>query len=243
MRKIFLAVIILGAAAVLAGCKKDNGDKGGGGGGSTARIHTRYSETAGDTSTFTYEYNMDGKLTKLVHSKAGQEDYVQLYVYSAGRVEYLLPSASDTIRSTYFLNSQGLADSSVSEFGESVTRFSYDANGYLIRGVRSNMGHDFLAATYSIAGGNLVSIANDPPVNYTETYTYTDKVNTIGNENTGQGWMGKQSVNLMATQHIEPSNYNSSFTYEFDSLGRVSSYVQVSGSGSSSVTKYTITYY
>jgi YD repeat-containing protein len=59
----------------------------------------------------------------------------------------------------------------------------------------------------------------------TITYNYyMDKVNTIGNHNAGMQWRGKQSFNLLSSE----ASYNNGaistiyYTYDFDSLGRVS---------------------
>jgi hypothetical protein len=124
---------------------------------------------------------------------------------------------------TYILNSSGYPSkkyiqSSTGDYTDSIS-MTYDSDGYILSSSTISFGYTS-KYTFTWSNGNLISKQDSTGLNF-ERYTYyTDKINTVGNENKGMFFLGMKSKNLV-------KNYSGSIggsidhSYEFDTRNRV----------------------
>lgn len=166
-----------------------------------------------------YEYDQQGRQVGSSTSNTTEK-----YVYEPGKVlmEIYWAQTNKTVNYTLVLNSRGLL-----EYQEgSSESFEYDAQGYLTQTISG--------ATFksTIEEGNLVryetwSSENGTPV-LTSVVTRTffkDKPNTIGKENTGLPFFGKQDRNPVKREtyynpKLELETYIT-YEYEYDAQNRI----------------------
>jgi hypothetical protein len=185
----------------------------------------------------TLEYDNLHRLKKLTELELGSiPDTILLTFtvdYSALRVfikQIISTSTNTSTTITYFLNSSGLADSSiyvnfVGPTDSTYQRYSYtynSANQLLTEGIKSA---DSLFGTiiYHYSTMNVDHIT-DVPSNQKELFFYSsDHYNTIGNENSGMLFLGKSCLNPLVkvkVDGISPDMAN--YSYEYDQLNRIS---------------------
>lgn len=167
----------------------------------------------------TYEYDLHGRQVG-----AATKNTAEKYVYEPGKVlmEIFWAETNKKVNYTLVLNSRGLMEH---QEGSSES-FEYDAQGYLIQTVSG--------ATFksTIEGGNLVRVEtwssqNGTPVLssvVTRTF-FKDKPNTIGMENTGLSFFGKQDRNPVQREtyynpKLELETYIT-YEYEYDAQNRI----------------------
>lgn len=156
-----------------------------------------------------FEYDSKGRLIKY-----NMDGIIFKYEYSDSKVINTFPSSQDTM--LYFLNADGLADST--NFGFT---YDFDENGYQI--------HQFYDTnnqwTFIIRNGNRSTakrIVSGVITNL--NYLYSQKNNTIGMENNGMSFLGKQNINLTSKEifHQIPNLPDTlDYSYEFDNKDRV----------------------
>jgi hypothetical protein len=166
-----------------------------------------------DGSVSAYSYDNQGRVTSLAITSTTSGNSNQQYTYGTNSVTQILQDGS-TIN--YTLNSNGYATSQVFKDNIGAVIFSlnntYDNEGHLLSSGSNGGG----TITNTWTDGNLTSDNNFGG----QTYTYlSTKDNTIGNENKGMKFLGKDSKNLRSTS----TSYGSTttFTYEYDSQNRV----------------------
>ena len=133
---------------------------------------------------------------------------------------------------SYVVNSSGLAVAAVEHINNGTVtyyQYTYDAQGYLVKEVRASAGGSIRdTIIHNWLNGNLVSriisYANDISSSYdsdVDNYTYfTDKANSISDENKGILFLGKSSKNLLKSINPgTPGEINIFYTY--DANGRV----------------------
>lgn len=207
-------LLLLTLLISVAGCKKDDDDKDNTPGG-LAKVKTyTLATTNGTPVTYTYTYNSDGKLaSELTDVNSGV-----YYSYSGNKI-----TTTDLNGDTLFVyttNSDGYIVIGVDPANTYTYEYNADWN------MTNNNGN---MATWG--DGNRLTANNGVNV-----YTYyTDKTNTVGNENKGQKYFGVDSKNLVHT--LTFSNFSTTtYTYEFDTQNRVTKRL-------SSNTTETYTYY
>lgn len=128
----------------------------------------------------------------------------------------------------YYLNADGLATSykRIGNNGsETFYAFTYDANRYRTFMVQEEDTSNY--KTYSINNGNVVYETSQSPIstgNYViNAIYYTDKTNTLTNDNYGRSFLGKSTKNLRkAEDWVTPNgDFSQQFFYAFDAEGRV----------------------
>ncbi len=128
----------------------------------------------------------------------------------------------DTLRDSrkYTLNEKGYV-----VYTESLDNKTIDTTYYDVNGFHKFTNNDQL----TIENGNLMKRIYTPEntnnESVIETYTYyMDKLNTIGLKNEGEIYWGKDSKNLIKTEKAYGAygDYSATYTYEFDTKGRVS---------------------
>jgi hypothetical protein len=244
--KFLLMVFILGLAGMTSCTKKDSDTPSPATPG-VPKIKTATEYYGTYEYSTAYRYDAAGRLTGGTYSDSGYfhvvygTGTVEINEYSsAGIMQY---------KTVYTLNSSGLAvsatgtdyykggvnrfrslwcrnilktissktDSSVS----STVTYEYDIEGYLIRETYYET-YDTTVFTYVVENGNTVSmsyIIYDIPMTFYYQYL-TDKTNTIGEQNMGITFLGKQDKNLI--QSIQYIYDTIAVSYEFDSKSRVS---------------------
>lgn len=171
------------------------------------------------TST-TYEYDRQGRIAK---SSNGEE--ITSYAYEPGKVFVNTYSVADKItrNDTILLNDNGLQ---MTFYGFTL---EYNAEGYLVsapelRAMPPSM------QTLTILNGNTVKSTPkfwNQSYMLTTTYKFRDSLNTIGRENKGITWCGKQDKNLLSEQFEltkttgRDYEWLYKYTYELDAKNRV----------------------
>jgi hypothetical protein len=178
----------------------------------------------------TYEYNEEGKLIK----QTMEMFYDVTFTYTANKIieNHQFEDPGHNYIHTYLLNEKGLATKSfiVNKSYRDTLEYRYDIEGYQIS---STMNRD-TAGKARIENGNIVSSTSykrDIKVYTTRNCEFLTNLNTIGTENQGFTWLGKQSKNLashgLVQGVIDGSRVESTenYTYEYDELGRVKKYM------------------
>jgi len=185
----------------------------------------------------TYTYDSLGR-----QIMAQIDTVVTTYGYGQGYVLKTITLAGQQFITDYTTNASGLATSDTKGYV-----YAYDNSGYLISKSYTGAG-SFDSITYTISGGNAITSVEhqaDSATNNVITTNYT-YLSTIDSRNFGLAFLGKANTNLISTvaitQTISGSSYtaNYTYTYSYDSRGRVSQ--QVINNGSASYIS-TYTYY
>ncbi len=195
-------------------------------------------EQGQNVDTFFYDSS-----ARCIKQAASDGSYVS-YVYSSGLVTRYHFNAGQTIASDttiYTLNSQGYVSS------DGTDSYTYDSAGYQTSRTLQPGGIGPLNFTDVWRNENLDSLHYETqPTGFFWAYTYfTDKINTIGNDNAGFGIWGKSSKNLLSSSvyKFAGSISTNDFTYEFDANNRVTKLTQTAtGSGTGSIV-VSYTYY
>lgn len=198
------------------------------------RVLTITTEEASDTSTATFAYNSAGQCTEAHLFTPGRR---VTYSYTSGQVlayRYNSPSTVPFDSIFYQLNSAGLVASD-----SKGNTFTYNDDGQLV--TTTNTTGYVLTNTW--ADGNMLASTDNTggdTTTYNWTY-YTDKPDT---RSMGLEWQGKRSKNLLSGYTLSSTSPGSitsthTFTYEFDSQGRVSKMTDTDGNGWLIVYRYT----
>lgn len=197
----------------------------------------------GSIDTTFFQYNSSGKLIKEINWSG-----YQILEYSGNTVTLKDYSEGGSIQSTeiFTLNSRGQAISSsyagkkkstegnyLSEGNFNTTyTYEYDNDGYLIRKMYPISESILDTVAYTIINGNETQAKY--PGNEYFNYTYTNTTNTIGRENEGITFLGKQSKNLVqSSTHTYQSHTSDpiTITYAYDNKGRVTIETSLGASG------------
>ncbi len=176
---------------------------------------TRYT---GIDTVFAYRnqffYDASGRLTLELTTQDGHTDTSAWYEYQSGKIK--------TRGADIILNDQGLA---VSSNAGIIFTWTYSPEGYMTKQVYEYQGGT-MTDTYTYVCYNQSRIVRLTQTSISSKYDttgniyYTDKANTIGNENHGIYFDGKQSNALIKT--ITRTNQPSlNLTYVFDGMNRV----------------------
>lgn len=267
MKKLsFCLVLVAICATLFSGCKKDDSDD------PASRVAgakiSKVTEYVNGKvySTDTYQYDGSGRLSKATYN-TGQSTTFEYIGSSVVVKDYSKDGSTDDNYGVFNLNSKGLA-TSVSNVQAGSTEkkakidtklgrnglfasvasddvdctYEYDNDGYQIRELWS----DNQDKNYVIANGNVVSSYGTWEWGYEETYELLkDKKNTIGYENMGIFFMGRQDANLRSSvtsknkdEYGKWHTYKDSYTYEYDSKNRVIKKTEIS-EGEQTSNRYT----
>jgi hypothetical protein len=155
----------------------------------------------------TFEYDSRGRCTSLTTDFNRLSD--TLTINYSGSIVIL---TEGTYKSTYTLDLNGLATMQIMPNNDTVF-YKYDESGYEVE--EKSRGDIF---TFGYLDGNKIHEShNSSTINYSFN---NDKVNTIGQENYGIAYLGKQNKNLIRS-YVDPSGITVTYSYEFDSKNRV----------------------
>ena len=199
MKTLFFAFFALATIALLPGCGCDYADTNIDNCVPKIKRITYYD--ANEPYSVGFAYNGDGLL-----SKKG----VISYSYQGDTMVMLSSGAY------YTLNEDGLAQYSNGNTEPRLYNREYDSDGRAVSEIEYPQ-----SISYTYEGDNLsIEHVVSSFASYDVQYTYyTDKENTIGNQNMGQPYLGKQSKNLAKT--ITGQGTPLEYTYDFYSNGNV----------------------
>ncbi len=210
MRSIYVIALCV-AIGMVWGCKKKN----------TTSINRLKTESSG----YNYFYDKYGRIIK----KSSGSD-VKIYTYYT---DSIIVSDTDLTKiiDKYYLNSQGLVDSSFEFYPPPSSRhkYYYNSENYLVKDAY----YDKYNAIYRIdshiiVNGNEVAyLIKSPGTAKYDTawvFTYdTSLINTIGNDYKGMNFYGKSSKNVLVKMESSPANISSTswYRYEYDKQNRI----------------------
>lgn len=211
MKTKLLFLALLSLMIVVSACKKSDDEEN-----NIPRIKTEVrSDKDGFNTVLRYEYDASGRLSKeTIGSKYSTYSYLPGMII---RNNYSLEALTGI--DTLILNKQGLVVS------DTLGTYEYNSQGYLVKLTIPNK-NDY---TYKTENGNTTQYVDNKDVDiYTfQTFDFNTQNNTIGNENKGKAWLGKQDINLPSYNIISRINspyatYSTvRYDYEFDNLKRV----------------------
>lgn len=229
-----LLVMALGLLCFTS-CSKDDSDSKP----EVIRLKTATSTIQNETSSMIFTYDKDNRMAKCLYGDASY-DTILYYADSVIVSSYIDPSTLYS-KTVYQLNSKGLAvtgectyflksSANVSVFSpfhfpnaSAIYTYEYDANGYMVEMTEIIEG---MTNTYNyvIENGNTVSrtmYIGSIPIQVDLTFD-TGKSNTIGDQNMGIDFRGKQDNNLMINITVPSlSSYSFNLVYEYDAKNRV----------------------
>ncbi len=199
MKTLFFALFALATMALMPSCGCDYADTNIDN--CVPKIKRITYHDANEPYAIAFLYNSDGLLSK------------------KGAISYSYQGDSMVVLSSgayYVLNDDGMADYSNGDIELYFDSMEYDSDGRAVSGM--NYGESI---TYTYDGDNLsVAHFESSFSTYDVNYTYyLDKENTIGNQNMGQPYLGKQSKNLVETMVGQGSSND--YSYDFYSNGNV----------------------
>ena len=203
----------------------------------------------------TYEYDSLGRVIRILNAygfynpNTGLEKGRHFLTYYKARwvIDSIAPlDPTHSQKKTYFLNAQGLADSSsfvarweagVSAYEYERTAYTYNANKNLIRSVTSKGWYDelgldtiWIAIDYTYTSGNLMSEhivekSGGTPTHRYITYEYYPSLDTRNIEAAVGAFKGKRSRNLLKGRHEQDLSgtvqIQDFFSYTINSSGKV----------------------
>ena len=195
----------------------------------------------GDTTSSIYYYDALNRIQR--RNDFGEYAFEVIWKYTKDKI-YLLRSDS-TVQSYFNIDSNGYATTpSIGHY-----EWEYDDQGYLIKQKEywSDLGTK--NDTYTYLCWNNVEIysegtdvsGNKVGGGKTTNYYYQDKVNTVGNENFGIYYFGKQNNCLVKRSEVTfQGNIDTlaSYQYEIDSLGRVTEEIKHYGYNETTTRKF-----
>ncbi|HLN73181.1 MAG TPA: hypothetical protein VK205_07790 [Prolixibacteraceae bacterium] len=178
------------------------------------------------TGTTTYEYDNLGRIAKISYNAGRYEkyNYVSDTLLFIEAYSNMVHYNTDTL----LLNSRGLVAAHHKK-----TAFEYDSEGFLVKSTTMNYPADI--KSYEVGEGNVLGYTFhqfDMGDNSETLSVYTcqyleNSVNTIGYENMGISFYGKQSKNLLSKSHLKiiytdfTREFDAAFSYQFDRYRRV----------------------
>ncbi len=157
-----------------------------------------------------FRYDSAGRLTLILVDEGGRLDTTETYSYYADSVVMNF--------ATFLLNKQGLAT-----FIPGLMTWEYNSDGYCTRETYSNTDSSFFLTnefTWSCFNRSQERDRTNNGVPVITNFRYYNKVNTIGNENHGKSFLGRQN-NALLQYGIREGDTKFTKTYIFDSLNRV----------------------
>jgi Domain of unknown function (DUF4595) with porin-like fold len=194
------------------------------------------------TSSTTYEYNSDGKVSKATDSRTGNY-YTISYSSTAIVIIQFDKNNKQGTSNSYILNSAGYIVKG--DYYGVVQTYEYDSQGYLMKLSYLSSGGGTFTTNYTYTDGNLTNIKSYDPLGklyYSASFDYyLDKTNTLGDDNSGstvvfipnQNLFGKGSKNLVKKLTLiinsTPAQTTiTDYTYTFDTKGNITRVVDSS---------------
>jgi hypothetical protein len=223
-----------------------------------------------------FSYDSSARIVKILFNEIYEaQQYYDTVIYSGSTIKLITYNNNKKFleQEVFTLNSNKLAVIMIDTLGDNkksarmnfttlnlleheANIYGYDGNGYQTLELSTNEygGTHRYDKTYS--NGNLVSstyqfMANDTAIqNGTTAFSYYEgKTNTIGNQNRGIPFLGKQNTNLLLSisdlkwHTTDTLRVITTYRYEFDDHNRVArQYITTQGNENNDVTFLTYTY-
>jgi hypothetical protein len=205
---------------------------------------------ASSTLTYYYTYNTDGTVSQIEVSNGTKFTYY----YGASTVTQTEYDGFGAVQGTYtyYLNSAGLADSAqiVRGTNYSYETYQYDADKRRTEYRHYDQAHGLNSIyTFTVTGGNttyaVIKDKNSTTLQST-MYTYDmNHKNTVGNDNTGQSFLGKSSSNVIesfTTNHVTTGTQSRTYTVTYDGDNKVTN-ATIKDAGGNTTGTESYTYY
>lgn len=226
----FSLISILLLSGICLSCKKNNDSTNPCLPYSTPVLRIKEILTDENNKLFRSEYFYDS-LNRLGHRRDSGDYFFEVHwKYEIDKV-YLLTQDSIVFQ-TLDLDSKGYAIKTSLQPTLGDYTWEYDPAGYLLKETTSSPQTGTLVNNYFYDCWNNISVSesgsfygNPTPTGVIRTNEYySDQLNTIGNENTGIAYYGKQNnclLKIAITQNQTAIDTSGVYSYEFDSLKRV----------------------
>jgi len=255
MKKLFMFIITALFLCVLAAaCKKDKNDTDGTPIETYAKLDSVIDYSTGYISDITiYKYDSKGRVERILYKDGsfdslisssvqvlwkpywpnGSLDYVDVFVLDSRGLAITVNPYSKALNKSAVIHMRERLDFKHKKSGPAESLREYDANKYLTKETECNYYYegDTLKYLYTITNGNVSNMYMTLTDQYnpyviTETFFYyTDKKNTIGDQNRGITFLGKQNNNLLKTLIYDEGSYYTpdtiQYNYKFDAKNRV----------------------
>lgn len=193
------------------------------------------------TSTTTFEYDNVGRVTKITTNPNFYEKYN--YVSDTMILVQSYNNEYNYSTDTLLLDSRGLVVADNHK-----RTFEYNTEGYLVKS--TTMSDPVTLSNYEVWDGNILGstehqyyLTDTTEIQFVYTHEYlTTASNTIGIENAGKPFYGKQNKNLVSKTHLKriysdsDLEYDFTYSYQFDRYHRVTRQTQ----DNSPVSLYTV---
>jgi len=229
----YSAILLLSLCISVTGCKRDATIQTAAG---TSRVKTE-TTTSGTGIAYAVSYSYDSSGRQI---QAQTDTVITTYTYGRDTITKVISLAGERFITGYTTNSLGKIISDSKFY-----KYAYDGNGYLISFSYTG-GSDYDSTAYIISSGDVSSSTEHQSDSSTDnhittTYTY---LTTADPRDYGTAAWGQADKHLLSaktiTQLINGNTYTTSYTYSYayDSQGRVSQQIQTNGSASY-ITSYT----
>jgi YD repeat-containing protein len=236
-----LIFLLTATLVVTAGCKKENKK--------SAPAVLKSVTNSGSGVTTSYSYDGNGRATEIANSNGTKTTIT----YTGDTVTEVYSEAGNVVSVKAILLSNGLAVSSITTNGSGTitgfTDYTFDGNGFLVAEVNYDANHQYInRKEYAINDGDIKiwtnrdTLVNENNFEYYYDHYYIEQKNTIGNNNRGLTYYGKNSGRLtkISTRYnYYLGNLRYSHGYTFDEYNRVFTEKVYDHHG---VLKYTNTY-
>ena len=200
------------------------------------RVKTVTNLIAGKTTEYDYTNSKTISVVKSPNGTIGYQYFKGFIVKT-----YRDSSSHKSIVDTFFLNNMGQAATTrpAKEREDIYNRFDYDTNGFRKEERMYHNGNVVETTRWFVVDGNekmSTTVFDESDLNSTVYYTYyADKLNTIGNENTGMKFSGQSSKNLIKELIRVTAKGDTvarvTYRYHFDSKDRVQQKIEYGKSG------------
>ena len=236
MKKILFILLV---TASITSCKKNSDDTMPG---NPVNLDNKIKQLIGGGTT-TYSYDAAGRVTKKLH----QDGSKSIFEYSSGKVTEKQYKADGTLLATYIgeMDNKGLIvkQTNLSDPTYQELRV-YNNDLQLTKATTTNNGIT-TTADYFYSNGNCDSARFSNPGGWQSTIRqtfYTDKLNVLDYDVTGQEYFGHKSKNLIKTEQYFFSNGSVNpvvtYSFEYDGKGRVIKIIE-EFNGDIDITNYT----
>lgn len=228
MKRFYVPIFLM---FLFSGCKKNDTNEEKNGKCLLETVNVNFNNSSGWIASF--EYDEKARLKTFIDDLSTSS-----YAYFKDSVVITTNANS---RTTYFLNSQGLAITGKTAFPLSTDQsqidhtFAYNAEGYLIRNMQilsrlylGSVLKDTTIENFTIVNGNVVSLKTiTPSVTFENQYEYSAaKMNTNNpflNEfpSSHGSFLGKAPVNLVVKEKVKDGNTVGDMSYTYDAKGNI----------------------
>ncbi len=228
MKSLFAPIFLM---FLFSGCKKNNSNEEKNSKCLLETVNVNFSNSSRWVASF--EYDEKARLKTFIDGPSTSS-----YTYFKDSV---VITTNTNSRTTYFLNSQGLAITGKTTFPLGTDQsqidhtFAYNAEGYLIRNMQvlsrlylGSVLRDTTIENFTIVNGNVVSLKTiTPSVTFENQYEYSIVKMTANNPflnkfpSSHGSFLGKAPVNLVVKEKVKDGDTVGDMSYTYDAKGNI----------------------